>query len=127
VIQTLAQIVEASSHVDLQTSEDHVTKWKWVDYSAFDAKATWDLFHSLREKLQATPCHVDKQLKGGIVGKLDYTQWDLYLDLLRPFGDLLTEMEDVRSSPPPRLWWASSECLPRAMALSFMLVNLLVV
>jgi hypothetical protein len=82
----------------LQTSDDPVTCWKWVDYSAFDAKATWDLFHSLRERLEANECHLDGELRAGLQGGLrEYSQWDLYQDVVRPFGGLLTEMEDVRA------------------------------
>jgi hypothetical protein len=80
----------------MQTTSDWTTRWKWVDYAAFDAKATWDLFHSLREKLQATECHVDEQLREGLTENRDYSQWDLYLDVIRPFGDILTCMESVR-------------------------------
>lgn len=76
-------------------------KWKWVDYSAFDAKATWDLFHSLREKLQAAPCRLDDAVRFGLTAdQAGYTQWHLYLDVVRPFGSLLTDMEQVR--PPCR-------------------------
>jgi hypothetical protein len=83
----------------MQTSEDQTTRWKWVDYAAFDAKATFDLYHSLREKLQATKCIVDNQLVHGLTGnREEYTQWDLYLDIIRPFGDILTCMESVRHS-----------------------------
>lgn len=83
----------------LQTAEDERMKWKWVDYSAFDSKATWDLYHSLREKLQATECTIDDDLRPGIRGSLPtYSQWDLYLDVLWPFGEALTAMEQAR--PP---------------------------
>jgi hypothetical protein len=80
----------------MQTAEDQTTRWKWVDYAAFDAKATWDLFHSLREKLQDTECHVDEQLRPGFTANRVYSQWDLYLDVFRPFGNVLTCMESVR-------------------------------
>jgi DNA polymerase I len=80
----------------LQTSEDPVTRWKWVDYSAFDSKATWDLYHSLREKLQSTWCTIDEKLRPGMCGgHSSYTQWDLYLDVWKPFGGALTNMEEV--------------------------------
>lgn len=80
----------------MQTSEDLVRRWKWVDYSAFDSKSTWDLYHSLREKLQSTECNVDDVLRKGMCGERNsYTQWDLYLDVLKPFGRALTDMEQV--------------------------------
>ena len=67
-----------------------------MDYSAFDSKATWDLYHSLREKLQSTECNVDEKLRKGMCGdRNSYTQWDLYLDVWKPFGGVLTEMEQV--------------------------------
>ena len=136
----------------LQTARDPVQRWKWVDYSAFDAKATWDLYHSLREKLAANEAELDIELRPGITGAAQlqhsalasrsnggavnggrngsngtgkqvskqrskrnsqngagngteeelqdcvaYSQWDLYQDVIRPFGRLLTDMEDVRS------------------------------
>ena len=86
----------------MQTSEDPATRWKWVDYSAFDAKATFDLYHSLRDRLRATHCAVDEALRPGLTGRLDYTQWDLYLDTVRPFGAVLTEMENVRPRSCPQ-------------------------
>lgn len=79
----------------------------WVDYSAFDAKATWDLYHSLREKLRGTECHVDGELRAGVTGCAQaawYTQWDLYQDLVRPFGALLTDLEQVRTLHQRRVW-----------------------
>lgn len=84
----------------VQTAEDDRMRWKWVDYSAFDSKATWDLYHSLREKLQSTACTIDMALQQGMCGSLQsYSQWDLYLDLLRPFGEALTAMEQARFRP----------------------------
>jgi hypothetical protein len=86
----------------MQVSEDPVRRWKWVDYSAFDSKATWDLYHSLREKLQSTECNVDEKLRKGMCGNRNsYTQWDLYLDVWKPFGTALTEMEQVGRSRLP--------------------------
>ena len=35
---------------ELQT--DANTRSDWIDYSAYDAKATWDLYQSLKAKLQ---------------------------------------------------------------------------
>lgn len=35
---------------DLQS--DEATRAKWVDYSAYDAKATWQLAQALRKELQ---------------------------------------------------------------------------
>ena len=104
----------------LQTSDDAVTRWKWVDYSAFDAKATWDLYHSLREKLSSTDCYVDPELRAGITGCAQaawYTQWDLYQDVVRPFGELLTDLEQVRpaaaayATPAGAFWLDVTFCI----------------
>jgi hypothetical protein len=80
-----------------QTAGDPVQRWKWVDYSSFDAKATWDLYHSLRARLEVTECEVDAMLRAGVCGGAGtYSQWDLYRDVFRPFGELLTSMEQAR-------------------------------
>lgn len=91
--------VQSDWSVRVQISSDPVQRWKWVDYSAFDAKATWDLYHSLREKLAASACRLDPALAPGITGGREaYSQWDLYQDVVRPFGALLTDLEHVRLS-----------------------------
>lgn len=40
---------------------DPSTRWRWVNYSAYDAKSTWDLYWALEAKLRAMGVagHVD--------------------------------------------------------------------
>eukprot|EP01103_Thecamoeba_quadrilineata_P007290 TRINITY_DN1712_c1_g1_i1.p1 TRINITY_DN1712_c1_g1~~TRINITY_DN1712_c1_g1_i1.p1 ORF type:complete len:821 (-),score=173.14 TRINITY_DN1712_c1_g1_i1:74-2536(-) len=54
---------------------------QWVDYSANDAKVTWDLRNVLEEKLHELPWWRQK------------TMFHFYDDYWRPFGELLTDME----------------------------------
>ncbi|KAL6779457.1 POLG1X [Auxenochlorella protothecoides x Auxenochlorella symbiontica] len=79
---------------ELQRGED--TRWRWVAYSATDARATWDLYAALRERLEAM---TDVALDPGVAaeyaaaGRPIASMWDVYLRFWRPFGELLTEME----------------------------------
>lgn len=43
---------------ELQRGED--TRWRWVNYSAYDAKATWDLYQALRQELLVMDAVLDK-------------------------------------------------------------------
>lgn len=78
---------------ELQCDPD--TRWKWVKYSALDAKSTLELYKALRSRLEA----MQVQLDGGVAD--DYslgavrvdTMWDVYCHFWRPFGELLTDME----------------------------------
>jgi len=78
---------------ELQSRED--TYWRWVNYSAYDAKSTWDLHAALESELRAEPAKLDEAVaaayaRSGIEIK---TLWDLYRATWRPFGGLLTDME----------------------------------
>jgi hypothetical protein len=42
---------------ELQRGED--TRWRWINYSAFDAKSTWDLYTRLAEELRAMQASLD--------------------------------------------------------------------
>jgi len=74
---------------ELQASPD--TYARWVEYSVHDAYCTWHLRESLHAKLLEMPwldqCRTNKeeQDRG--------TMWDMYYDIWRPFGYLLTDME----------------------------------
>lgn len=46
---------------ELQRGED--TRWRWVNYSAYDAKSTFDLYTRLREKLEKMPAELDSAVK----------------------------------------------------------------
>ncbi|XRB13805.1 DNA polymerase I [Pseudoscourfieldia marina] len=81
---------------ELQTSEE--TKHLWVAYSATDAKATWMLYRALRWNLRSVCARVDKALYPSEEGRDDSsrrTLWNVYCDFLRPFGELLTDLESV--------------------------------
>ncbi|KAK4536371.1 hypothetical protein CDCA_CDCA08G2396 [Cyanidium caldarium] len=66
----------------LQASLDTVRDW--VDYSTFDAEATWFLRDALEKRLRRM------HLRGP-----SRTMYDLYRECFVPFGELLTEMEQV--------------------------------
>ena len=81
---------------ELQTSEE--TKDLWVAYSGTDAKATWMLYRALRCNLRSVCARVDKALYPSEEGRDDSsrrTLWNVYRDFLRPFGELLTDLESV--------------------------------
>jgi len=67
---------------DLQASHPA----EWVRYSVQDARVTWELFTYLRHHLQSFP---GSDLTAG------RTLWDLYEEWYRPFGAMLTDMEEI--------------------------------
>ncbi len=42
-----------------ELQRDAATRWRWVNYSAFDAKSTWDLYQRLRHELMAMEAVLD--------------------------------------------------------------------
>jgi DNA polymerase I len=60
---------------------DPLYREKWIRYSAYDAKSTWQLRQKLEELLRAIPWREDKNL------------FDYYWMHMRPFGEVLTDME----------------------------------
>jgi DNA polymerase-1 len=70
------------STVELQTNPD--TIYRWVQYSTFDAEATWYLRDTLERRLRAL------SVRGS-----ERSMFDLYTDSFVPFGELLTDMERV--------------------------------
>jgi DNA polymerase-1 len=78
---------------ELQRGED--TYWSWVNYSAYDAKSTWDLHAALESELRAEPAKLDADVAAAYArsGVVIETLWDLYRATWRPFGGLLTDME----------------------------------
>lgn len=46
---------------ELQRDAD--TRWRWVNYSAFDAKSTWDLYQRLRHELMAMGAALDEAVE----------------------------------------------------------------
>lgn len=74
----------------LQMEEE--TRAGWINYSAFDAKATHQLYSALKAKLRQTPCVMDASICA-VLGTQNATMWDLYQQFWCPFGELLTNME----------------------------------
>ena len=69
---------------------------RWIYYSARDAKATYDLYHKLKSELEDRTkfrCVMDPSIS--VCYPQMKTLWDFYCLVWRPFGELLTEMEDV--------------------------------
>lgn len=78
---------------ELQASEE--TRWDWINYSAYDAKATWDLHEALVLKLMDIHTIPDEDVfrayqDSNVTIK---TLWDIYSNIWRPFGNLLTDLE----------------------------------
>lgn len=78
---------------ELQSSEQ--TRWDWINYSAYDAKATWDLHEALVLKLMEIYTTPDRDVfKAYLDSNIEIrTLWDIYSHIWRPFGNLLTDME----------------------------------
>lgn len=78
---------------ELQRAED--TRWRWVNYSAYDAKATWDLRAALEKKLKDSLVMADAAVTEAYArsGVKMESLWDLYRAVWRPFGELLSDME----------------------------------
>jgi len=75
---------------------DPETLPKWIHYSVRDAKATFDLYQSLKRELMdesKSICEMDPALSPSF--SAIRTLWDFYQMVWVRFGDLLTEMEDV--------------------------------
>jgi hypothetical protein len=73
------------SLVDLPPIEllqrDPTYRTKWIEYSCYDAQGTWLLYSKLKERLQ------------GIPWMTGYTLFDYYETHMRPFANVLTDME----------------------------------
>ncbi|KAL0051060.1 hypothetical protein WJX82_001248 [Trebouxia sp. C0006] len=79
---------------DLQT--DEATRARWIDYSAYDAKATWQLCQALRKELKARPCVMDARVQQAVqqaTGLKNDEMYEMYGKYWLPFGLLLTDME----------------------------------
>ena len=75
---------------------DEELRPRWIYYSARDAKATYDLYHKLKSELEDPikfRCVMDPSVS--VCYPQMKTLWDFYCLVWRPFGKLLTDMEDV--------------------------------
>ncbi|KAK9806725.1 hypothetical protein WJX72_000669 [[Myrmecia] bisecta] len=91
---TPGKVIELPAIEVLQT--DAMVRGDWINYSAYDAKATWELHQALVGKLGAMPCVMDRDVDRTKTAKVDgsaYTMLDMYHEYWRPFGELLTDME----------------------------------
>ena len=88
-----------------QLQNDPETRYKWIKYSAYDAKSTYELYQALLKKLS---CMKLTSLHEGVIAPemdpavmAEYSQCgvsletmlDVYNTFWKPFGDLLTDME----------------------------------
>jgi DNA polymerase-1 len=68
---------------ELQTNTE--TRQEWIEYSARDALATHGIYKSIKASLQA-----EKWIVGGEqLGSM----FDFYIQYLKDFGEVLTDME----------------------------------
>eukprot|EP00981_Chlorochromonas_danica_P006017 scaffold1244_cov162-Ochromonas_danica.AAC.53 len=69
----------------LELQQDQATRSEWIQYSVRDAVATWCVMKELHKQLRMMPWVVDNRTLGNML--------DFYMSYLRPFGELLTDME----------------------------------
>ena len=73
---------------DLQRNPE--TRSDWIEYSAFDAEATWHVRKEL-ESLLNEMFWTEEEVNGT---KIDRTMWNFYQRYYRDFGQLLVNMEN---------------------------------
>ncbi|KAK9818799.1 hypothetical protein WJX74_001704 [Apatococcus lobatus] len=76
-----------------EVQRDPEQREKFIDYSAFDAKATFKLYEVLRDQLQERVCKVNPPVAEACKMQPGWTMWDLYQKFWQPFGGLLVDME----------------------------------
>ncbi len=74
---------------ELQTDES--TRAKWIDYSAYDAKATWQLAQALKKALEAS--HTPARCQACIGGDHQH----LCISVMHPYST--SAMQSAMSSP----------------------------
>lgn len=60
---------------------------KWIEYSCYDAQGTWLIRNELEKRLRLMPWFMNKE------DGTKYSLFDYYWSNLRPFGEVLTDME----------------------------------
>ena len=83
---------------ELQQGEE--TRGKWIKYCTLDAEATWHLYQALEGNLFETECigdGVDMTLvyRDLVEGRKSFNLYEFYSNFWRPFGSLLTDMEQM--------------------------------
>lgn len=87
------QLMVVPAVEDLQTRPELRTGW--INYSAFDAKSTLQLYAALHARLSTTPCDMDPSIRVALrIQQGRFSMWDMYQRFWKPFGDLLTDMEN---------------------------------
>lgn len=86
------QLIKIPAMEELHSSED--TRSGWINYSAFDAKSTHQLYTCLSDQLLETPCSLDPAI-GAALGAEVLNMRDFYNSYWKPFGELLTDMEKL--------------------------------
>jgi len=77
---------KAKTPEDLHCSKNPRILAIWIDYSAFDAVVTWELYQALRLRLVAMTIGNDNEERG--------TMMDFYDTYWLPFGDVLVDIEE---------------------------------
>ncbi|KNB44986.1 mitochondrial DNA polymerase [Blastocystis sp. subtype 4] len=85
---TEGKIVDVPEVIDLQRNPE--TRNEWIEYSAFDAEATWHVRKEL-ESLLKEMYWTEEEVNGTTI---DRTMWDFYQRYYRDFGQLLVNMEN---------------------------------
>lgn len=88
---TLGKTYEVPSVEELHEEEKY--RSKWIVYASKDAKATFELYHALQKKLNEISCDMLQASLRPCYPKV-HTLWDFYTHVWRPFGEVLTDMED---------------------------------
>ena len=76
------------------------TRGKWIKYCTLDVEATWHLYQALEGNLYETECIGDgvemPVVFGNMVeGRKSFNLFEFYSNFWRPFGSLLTDMEQM--------------------------------
>eukprot|EP00210_Caulerpa_lentillifera_P004393 g4191.t1 len=91
---TFGKTLHVKPITEIQMEEE--TRAKWIHYSTRDAKATYDLYQCLKRRLKNevdSTCVMDSSLQHCYPDIK--TLWDFYDQIWKPFGELLTDMEQA--------------------------------
>jgi 3'-5' exonuclease len=86
---------------------DPTHRAKWIEYSCYDAQGTWLLREELQKRLQSKSWFFDEE------AETEWNLYDYYVEHLRPFGEVLTDMERRGIRVDARNYLASVEVQAR--------------
>jgi hypothetical protein len=111
-IKRLRKDGSEGSLVDLPPVEvmqrDPAFRARWIEYSCYDAQGTYLIHNELRSRLSRIPWISDDK------GKMKHNLYEYYWQHMRPFGEVLTDMErrGYVHAQTPEIGWLI-HCLTR--------------